>query len=74
MFSRVSTAADTIAATLRDSSFDPWIEIDPAAGKRPTMNSLDGTAFDSGMTVTDRQRRYASIPFPNQLAVVMGAE
>jgi len=34
MFSRVSTAAAPIAATLRDSSFDPWIEIDAAAFKR----------------------------------------
>ena len=34
MFSRVPTAAAPIAATLRDSSFDPWIEIDAAAFKR----------------------------------------
>ena len=34
MFSRVSTAAAPIAATLRDSSFDPWIEVDAAAFKR----------------------------------------
>src|SRR5262249_59053591 len=66
MFSRVSTAAAPTAATLRDSSFDPWIEIDAAAFKwnivaierrvdgRPILAVIKNNGYGAGVVEVAR--------------------